>query len=133
MATRKWFKRVLAAAVSAGSSLVIAACYGAFYELSPLASGRVTHGGQGVRGLQVCAEYESGGSSCTNTDGNGYYNLQAEDYLVDEADENGYTIVVTDVDGEENGGLFQEASVPMDPHNVPADVDVEVDLEPAAN
>ena len=133
MKTNKWFKRVLAAAVSAGSSLVIAACSGAFYGMQEVASGRVTHGSQGVSGLQVCAEFQGGGSDCTITNGNGYYTIEAADHLVDAARQNGYTIVVTDIDCEDNGGLFQETEVPLDPHNVPGDVDVEVDLEPASN
>lgn len=133
MKTKKWFKRVLAATVSAGSSLVIAACYGAFYGMQEVASGRVTHNSQGVSGLQVCAEFQGGGSDCTITNGNGYYTIEAADHLVDAARQNGYTIVVTDIDGEDNGGLFQEAEVPVDPLNVPGDVDVQVDLEPASN
>lgn len=129
MKTRSWIKRLVLGAVSAGSSLVIAGCYGPMYEGSQgLVSGRVTFQGHGVPGMQVCAAPPSSSETCTTTDGNGYYSIIVPDMDFDQAYDHGFAVQVTDIDGEQNG-LYEPAQVTVDPGNAPATVNVAVEEE----
>ena len=101
----RWIKRLAAAALGGGASLVIAACYGVNQCIQKrVAMGRVTYQHQGIPGIQVCTD---NGYSCVTTDGNGNYDLDICTYagLGD-----GSTVQVSfkDIDGPENGGEFQE-------------------------
>ena len=103
--TTRWIKRLAAAALGGGASLVIAACYGVSQCIQKrVAVGRVTYQHQGIPGIQVCADT---GSGCITTDGNGNFDLQVCTYG---GLEDGSRVQVSfkDVDGPENGGEFQD-------------------------
>ncbi|MCD6497317.1 MAG: hypothetical protein J7M25_03330 [Deltaproteobacteria bacterium] len=125
-----WIKRLMAAGLSAGTSLVIAACYGVSQgmNITRLVRGRVTHNQQAVRGLEVCAKAPSEGSACATTDDNGDYSIDTYETMATDANDQGFDLVVTDTDGPANGGEFQKATTHVAPGSVPADVDVDVRL-----
>lgn len=131
----KLIKRVCLAVVGAGSSLVIAACYGVHTEWDmyqpennrKVVSGRVINGEmQGVDGMEVCANVPGYGAECTYTSSGGYYEVNAEPHLRDHADANGFWVVVKDVDGPVNGH-YEDEAIPVDPGSVPAQVDIQVE------
>jgi len=126
-----WIKRLVAAGLSAGTSLVIAACYGVSQGMSHmtrLVRGRVTHNQQAVPGLEVCAKVPSDGSACDTTDANGDYSIDAYQSMATNANDQGFDIVVSDTDGPANGGEFRQANMHLIPGSVPADVDLDVHL-----
>ncbi len=126
----KLIKKVCLAVVGAGSSLVIAACYGAYYEFDgrqQMVYGQVTNGEQqGVDGLQVCANVPGYGSECTYTNYGGHFEVNAESHLRNHAESNGFWVVVKDVDGPVNGE-YQEEAVPVDAKMLPVRVDIQVE------
>jgi hypothetical protein len=129
MRLQKLIRKVAIAVVGAGSSLVIAACYGAYYsmERAGLVQGRVTNeNGAGVAGLEVCADVPGYDLICTETDSVGDYNLDAEPGVLDEADVRGFMVTVRDIDGYDNG-LYLDDEVAVDVNSVPADVNIEVE------
>lgn len=126
MKVTKWIKKVIAAGLGAGTSLLIACAYGTYYSLDELVYGRVTNSGaQGVDGIQVCAVVGQHGERCATTDVNGDYLIEAADDLVDEAAAQGFTLTVSDVDGTVNGH-YQDQSNPVQPGSMPVRVDVEL-------
>jgi hypothetical protein len=125
MKITKWIKRVAAAGLGAGTSLLIACAYGTYYSLDELVNGRVTFGGQGVGGIEVCARVGQNYPHCTTTDFNGRYTIEAADGLVDEAGADGFTLEVNDIDGAENGH-YQDQSNPVQPGSMPVTVNVDL-------
>lgn len=128
MAIRTIFKRIGAAVLGAGSSLVIAACYGAYYtgDYMRLVSGRVTTtDGTGIPELQVCADVGYG-TYCDVTEPDGGFYIEAMDSVVDDANSGGFTVQVRDVDGPANG-TFEDKDVTVDPGQAPADLTITVD------
>ncbi len=104
MAITSILKKLGAAALGAGSSLVIAACYGAYYgDWSTVASGRVQTGdGTGIPEMQVCADLTTG-QYCEGTDVNGDFVISEYNDVYNRADADGFTLRVRDVDGLANG------------------------------
>ena len=129
----KLIKRVCLSVVGAGTSLLIAACYGAQmydYERNMVVEGRVTDEDvQGVGGLEVCANVPGYGSECVFTNALGQYKVYSDTDLINHADTKGFWVVVRDVDGAENG-LFEDEEIPVDSGSVPANVDVQVEEIP---
>ena len=128
----KAIKKACLAVVGAGSSLIIAACYGTYMEMEDmgLVHGRVTNGdGQGVPALEVCARVPGFGSECTTTNSNGDYAIDADEDFRNHAETDGLWVTVEDVDGSANG-LYESTEVAVDSGNVPADVDIEVEEIP---
>lgn len=124
----KAIKKACLAVVGAGSSLIIAACYGTYMEMEDmgLVHGRVTNGdGQGVPALEVCARVPGLGSECTTTSSSGAYEINTDEEFRYQADTDGFWVTVEDVDGSANG-LYENTEVAVDSGNVPASVDVEV-------
>ena len=115
-----------------GSSVLIAACYGAQYageQMVSIITGNVRDQGQGVAGIQVCASTTNGGG-CATTDANGYYDVMVDTSIETEAWEDGCKLQVQDIDGADNGE-YAPAEVDVPPETVPTVVDV--DLVPAVN
>jgi len=128
----KAIKKACLAVVGAGSSLIIAACYGTYMDMEEmgLVHGRVTNGdGQGVPALEVCARVPGLGSECTTTSSSGAYEINAEEGFRDNADTEGFWVTVQDVDGSANG-LYEDTEVAVDSGNVPAFVNVDVEEIP---
>ncbi len=129
----KLIKRVCLSVVGAGTSLLIAACYGAQmydYERNMVVEGRVSSEDvQGVQGLEVCANVPGYGSECVYTNVYGEYRVFSDIDLLNHADSKGFWVVVRDVDGAENG-LYEGEEIPVDSGSVPAKVDVLVEEIP---
>jgi hypothetical protein len=128
MKFEKAIKKAVLAVVGAGSSLVIAACYGAYYGMqdTDIVSGRVTNpNGAGVGGLEVCADVPGHQPVCTETADDGSYLVEGVESEVDAADVNGFLVTVKDVDGYENG-LYGDEEVAVGANSVPAVIDVEI-------
>jgi hypothetical protein len=130
-----WFKRGLLATLSAGTSAVIAACYGVFmgdYE-DILVDGQVTDQGQGVDGLEVCATFPGevayDSAACTDSQSGGYYSIESDSDLFLRADDEGFLLTVRDVDGETNGS-YEPVAIAIDPGMVPLTQDIEIGDEP---
>jgi hypothetical protein len=126
-----WFKRGLLATLSAGTSAVIAACYGVFmddYEV-PLVDGQVTDRGEGVEGLEVCATFPGelalDSAACTESASGGYFGIDGEPDLYDRANAEGFLLTVRDVDGEANGS-YEPVAIAIDPGMVPLTQDIEI-------
>ncbi len=126
-----WFKRSVLAALTAGTSAVIAACYGVFmgeYE-EAMVEGQVTDQGQGVDGLEVCAAlpgdlaYDS--ATCTDTHSSGFYAIEGEGDLYDRANAEGFLLTVRDVDGEVNGS-YEPLAIEIEPGSLPLIQDIEI-------
>lgn len=130
MKTGTWFKRSLAGVLSAGTTLVMAACYGAMDTPAlPIADGRVTHDRVGVPALQVCV-HAAGVTECTVTDFDGEFAVETFDsYFESEAREKGYGVCVQDADGA-SYGLMESRCVQIPAQNVPGYVFLELDEEP---
>lgn len=127
MAIKSVFKKLGAAVLGAGSSLIIAACYGVYYgDWMKIAGGRVESGdGTGIPEMQVCVELTST-NWCETTDQNGdFYVAQYEDQFND-ADQNGFTLQVRDVDGAANGEWADE-DVTVGSGRAGEDFDITVD------
>jgi hypothetical protein len=133
MKTMIWFKRSLAGVLSAGTTLLLAACYGATdMSMLPVADGRVTHDGVGVPDLQVCV-HAAGVAECTVTDYDGNFAVGSYDpYFEGQARDKGYGVCVQDADGEAYG-LLQSRCVQIPAGNVPGFVYLEVDDEPLSD
>ena len=90
---KKWFKKIALSLAGAGSSLIIAACYGVYYgeEYVRLVSGRVTGHGQGVQDIRVCADLpgQPTGQHCSYTYVDGTYYIEVPDYDAQTADQSG--------------------------------------------
>lgn len=128
----KAIKKACLAVMGAGTSLVIAACYGPYMAMENMGvvSGRVTNGGgQGVPGLQICARVPGYSSECTVTDSYGNFQVNGQETFRENADLEGFWLTVEDVDGSANG-LYDDAQVAVDSGSVPADVDVTVEEMP---
>ncbi len=121
-------KGILLSILTAGTSLLIAACYGVSAgwegsELQMLVNGGVTFEGVGVEGVQVCvANLEEDYQSCAWTGDDGYYEVVDVEVFFDDVSRNGGQLVVTDVDGE-----FPEQSHAIEPGEVPMTFDVALD------
>lgn len=123
MRMRTWTKRALLGALTAGTSLVIAACYGAYYGMRTLVEGTVTGDGQGIPGLRVCADVPNGLQGCSTTGDGGAYWVDVPDDQMGTASTRGFVVRVTDVDGEANGSWAPlEHAVPAEA--VPGDGDI---------
>ncbi|MBM4320045.1 MAG: hypothetical protein FJ125_08805 [Deltaproteobacteria bacterium] len=109
MRLRRWCKRLLLGALSAGSGAIIAACYGPMDDgygsgQWEVAQGRVVSSAQQpVMGLQICARFYQAANACTTTGSDGYYLLESDQAGWQEAQDQGFELVVRDVDGAENG------------------------------
>lgn len=130
MKTMNWFKRSLAGVLSAGTTLLLAACYGATdMPMLPISDGRVTHDGVGVPNLQVCV-HAAGVAECAVTDYDGNFAVGTYDaYFEGQARDYGYGVCVQDADGEAYG-LLQSRCVQIPAQNVPGFVFLELDDEP---
>ncbi|MBN2722972.1 MAG: hypothetical protein JXR95_02760 [Deltaproteobacteria bacterium] len=95
--------------LSAGSTILIAACYGV-YDYRQVAEGNIVNSdGEPVSGLKVCVENDGAPVACTYTDDyskEAYY-IEDTDSSADYCSENGFSVCVRDVDGAENG-LYQD-------------------------
>ena len=115
MKIARWFKELALGVVSAGTTLVIAACYGTYdtYEddwATILAQGRLTsEAGDAIQGLQVCAEIDTA-ERCTTSDVLGDYSISVEGAFYDTARMDGFTLTVEDIDGATNGE-YENASI----------------------
>lgn len=123
-------KRISAGLLGAGSSFLIAACYGASqYTPVQLVQGHVqTADGTGIPEMQVCAQLTST-QHCEQTDAAGAFLIVEPDWSADEADQDGFTVQVRDVDGLANGE-WASKDVPVAPGNVGATLDIVVDPSP---
>jgi len=117
MALFTWMRRAAIGCITAGSTLLIAACYGV-YDESYLIRGTVRLDGAGVEGIKVCAESE-GYSACSYTDHTGYFSMDTGSQVFYDS---GFEICVEDVDGDLGGRILGEClTVPPnqgDPLNV---------------
>mgnify|MGYP001232368485 CR=1 FL=1 len=131
MKIRTLIKRVCAGVVGAGSSLIIAACYGVYYDDQlQLVYGKVTNqNGTGIADVQVCAVVGSRPEVCTSTYYYGEYSINMWSDEVDEASLDGFTLDVRDVDGALNG-TYEDKDVIVPPGTTPAEVDVTLDGTP---
>ena len=125
MSFAKWWKKIALSALSAGSGLVIAACYGAYYGVEQVVGGRVSHQGNGIPDIEVCARVASYSPECRHTGYDGHYYIEADGFIAGEANANGFQVRVRDVDGAVNGE-YEDELVDVDPGRVPAEVDVEL-------
>lgn len=120
-------KRLGVGLLGAGSSFLIAACYGVSSYNSPmeLVRGHVlTEDGTGIPEMQVCAQLTST-QYCEPTDGLGAFSFVEPDWAVNEADQDGFTLQVRDVDGVANGEWLSK-DVPVAPGNAGTDLDITV-------
>ncbi|MBU1238184.1 hypothetical protein KKF84_06045 [Myxococcota bacterium] len=112
-----WMKKIAIGCITAGSTLLIAACYGV-YDESYRIRGTVRLNGDGVEGIQVCAESD-GYTACAVTDYTGYFSMDTTNRSYYD---NGFSICVEDVDGDLNGRIRNEClQIPAgedDPLNV---------------
>jgi len=131
MAIKSVLKKIGATVLGAGSSLIIAACYGVYYgDWMSLATGNVrTADGTGIPEIEVCVQlsYES---HCESTDANGDFAISSWESDYNEADRDGFTLQARDVDGAINGEWADE-DVSIDPGNAGGDFDITMD--PAVN
>jgi len=122
MKIARLFKELALSVVSAGTTLIIAACYGTYdsYEddwTTILAQGKLTNeAGDAVQGLQVCAEIDTS-ERCSPSDVLGDYSISVEQAFYDSARENGFILTVEDTDGETNGE-YENASITVTPEEV---------------
>lgn len=117
MKMRNIIKRLALGVVSAGSTMVIAACYGAYYSEMErnLVHGTVTdEQNQTVQSLEVCAAVEPEWRGCTSTNTSGDYSMNVEEQIYDMAVVNGFSLVVRDVD-DWNNGAFLDAEIEVTP------------------
>ena len=135
MTVTTWIKRIVLGALSAGTSAVIAACYGVWYgdHEDAMVNGHVTADGAGVSGLEVCAvlegELEFESSACTHTEQDGGYGVYAAMDIYDQAWAEGFLLTVRDVDGDLNG-TFEPLAIPIGAEAIPLTYDVELLDEP---
>lgn len=116
MTLKTRMKQLALAALSAGSSLVIAACYGAYYAISdqPMPSETVVQGvvvDQSERrlvGLSVCVQSASEPPRCTLTDALGEYELRIPVIPRAIPSDEALHLSVHDVDGAGNGAYGSE-------------------------
>ena len=96
----RWMLKALAAAVP----VTIAACSGALMETR---NGRVVDqaSGTGIKGIEVECSYGDGGGPVSTSADDGSFTL-SYDVPCD-------NLVVSDVDGAENGGLYQSRTIPF--------------------
>ncbi len=130
-----WAKRALLGVLSAGTSAVIAACYGVFmgdYE-DPMVDGAVTDQGQGVQGLEVCAtltgDVAYDNAACATSEGGGYYEIWGSGDLSGRANDEGFLLTVRDVDGDANG-TYEPVAITIEPGQIPLTYDIELGDEP---
>lgn len=116
MKIARLFKELALGVVSAGSTLIIAACYGVNGSYEPddwstiLARGRLTsETGDAIEGLRVCAEVEAQ-SQCTASDVLGDYSISVDQTFDNAARQNGFTLTIEDIDGETNGE-YEDTSI----------------------
>jgi hypothetical protein len=127
MAITSILKKLGAALLGAGSSLVIAACYGAYYDdWSTVASGRVkTADGTGIPEMQVCLDLTTG-QYCEGTDIDGNFLISEYNDVYDRADAEGYTLQVRDVDGLAHGD-WADQDVDIGPGHAGEHFDITMD------
>ncbi len=99
----KWVKRVVVSGIAAGSTLLIAACYGV-YDESYIVRGFVNSAEEPVPGLQVCVNAGQD-SVCGITDGDGYFSIDTHNL---DYNESGFLVCVKDIDGDSNGSIQEE-------------------------
>lgn len=123
-------KRVCAGVVGAGSSLIIAACYGVYYD-SGLVTGRVTtQDGTPIPELRVCAVVDGNQEGCTTTSPEGDFGIYSySDETLADAERLGLVVQVRDVDGALNG-TFEDKDVSVPPGPAPAYLDITLDGTP---
>ena len=133
-----WAKRALLGILSAGTSAVIAACYGVFmgdYE-DPMVDGEVTDQGQGVQGLEVCATLSGDvaydNAACATSEGGGYFEIWGDQDLSTRAYDEGFLLVVRDVDGDANGS-YEPVAIPIEPGQIPLTYNIEIGDEPVGD
>lgn len=133
---KNMFKRLALGVVSAGSTLVIAACYGAYYSgiEKNLVHGTVTdEQNQPVQSLEVCAVVEQAWSGCTSTNISGDYSMLVDEQVYDMAVVNGFTLSVRDVDGV-NNGEFLDAEIDVTPEDIVQNAErIDVVMEAASD
>jgi len=114
-------KKLVIGAITAGSTMLIAACYGV-YDQSYIVSGRVLNNGEGVENMNVCLNKDTN-SYCVITDSQGYFTTDTYD---DDFRVEGFQICVEDIDGPANGSIINEC---MDiPPNTSSPVDVTLNV-----
>jgi len=107
----KTLKRAVAGALSAGATLLIAACYGPMEPDYELARGTVDVPAEAPSGLsvQVCARLQENGDLCTGV-WDGQYDLRVFDTALDDAQLHGYELCAGDT-----GGVLVEQCVEIPP------------------
>jgi hypothetical protein len=105
-------KQVVAGALSAGATLLIAACYGPMEPGYELANGTVTvpEGSPADYGVQVCAELAQSGTQCEYVRSDGSYVLNVYESALDDAQLRGYRLCATS-----DSGLFADQCVDLPP------------------
>jgi len=100
MKTISLAKKAVAGILSAGATLLIAACYGPMSNGTYLlASGTVDvpEGTPDTYGVEACVEFTENGTSCYPVGSDGYYSTYAQgDLQFDDANLNGYRLCVRD-------------------------------------
>ncbi len=131
MKTITWAKRVALGVLSAGTSAVIAACYGVFmgdYE-EPLVDGLVTDQGQGIPDLELCVTFPADlaydNTACGTSGNGGFYEIWGNNDLSARAYDEGFTLTLRDVDGAANG-TYEPQAIPIDPGSTPLTYDLEI-------
>ncbi|MBI4951844.1 MAG: hypothetical protein HY908_07400 [Myxococcales bacterium] len=125
----RWLKKAELTILTLGSSVLIAACYGAQYvgqRLVHLLDGRVSDPkGAGVQGIQVCVTTPSEGAerACAPSDATGRFELQGDYQFAQSLRSGGYHLEAADVDGAANGAFATTttdvpAGAPQSPVNL---------------
>jgi hypothetical protein len=126
---RRGLKELALSVLTMGSSVLIAACYGAQYageRMLSLVTGTVRFQATGVEGIEVCATVDTSASRyCATTDADGQYEVMVDEYFETDAYEQGCKLEVRDVDGAANGDYApQDVAIPAETVPTVADVDL---------
>jgi hypothetical protein len=125
----KHLKKIVVGMLATGSTMVLAACYGPMEDYRKVADGHITDGmGNPIGGLKVCVVDQGVDTMCDTTFTDGYYLIDEIDSNVNSLEDNGFQICVEDIDGIENGGLFLDECVTIQPGALPVQVDFDMDL-----
>lgn len=121
MKTGNFLRKAIIGVLSAGSTLLIAACYGV-YDRFDVARGYVKDAdGNPIPNIKVCAQHPEYGEECSITYEDGYYFINS-DINEESYNAQGFVICATDTDGAMNGD-FEQRCV-----NIPAGTELPLDL-----
>ncbi|MBU1242146.1 hypothetical protein KKD52_00435 [Myxococcota bacterium] len=107
-------KQVVAGALSAGATMLIAACYGPMEPGYELANGSVTvpEGTPTDYNVEVCAELAESGTQCDFVRTDGSYLINVYESALDDAQLHGYRLCATS-----SSGLFIDQCVDVPPNS----------------